>query len=308
MNGFAHTILTLMLSWIRALISNLWRLLTSDSGGLLYQFLAAHWLSIVLSLCIAGVAVDLIVYFFRWRPYYVWQSRLRRLRRLRSRRREAAAAVYEEPCEPVPQPQAFPQSAVAYAPLHRSAAVSAPSQQPAPAEELLLEEPVFDENEAAWDEAAAPLETDWLPSGTPGFGAPRTEPAAYYQHMEAGYAPPVPPQQLYTPSPSYQSPVHPGLDEDAFRQSFGLQMDEEAVQERIVVHAPAFRPFTVVDEAEQPQKPNPFARFAKRARELVGVEDENHRPTIRDLQSTVDVSQAFHAPVYPQPLDHHREG
>ena len=124
-------------------------------------------------------------------------------------------------------------------------------------------------------------------------------------------APPVPPEQLYAPSDSYQAPVHPGLNEDAFRQSFGLQTDEEAMQERAVpvVRAPAFRPFTVVEEAEEsPKVSNPFARFARRARDLVGMQDEENGPSIRDLQSTVDVSQAFHAPVYPQPLNHDREG
>ena len=42
---------------------------------------------------------------------------------------------------------------------------------------------------------------------------------------------------------------------------------------------------------------------AKKARDLVGVDDEDHRPTIHDLQSTVDVTQAFHEPVYPRPRD-----
>lgn len=308
MNGFAHTILSLMLSWIRALISNLWSLLNSEDGGRLYQFLAKNWLHIVLALCLAGVLVDLIIYFFRWRPYYVWRSKLRRLRHPR----EEDEPVYEEPAVPVPPPQGRPVYAAAepsvhYAPLRQSAEVYQPAKQQS-ASEPLLDDPVFDEEGTVWDEAAAPLETEWLPQRPSDFGAPKPEPAAYYHHIEAGYAPPVPPEQLYTPSSSYQSPVHPGLDEDAFRQSFGLQTDEEAIQERIVVHAPAFRPFTVVDEEEPPQKANPFARFARRARELVGVEDEDHRPTIHDLQSTVDVSQAFHAPVYPQPLDHHREG
>ena len=295
MNGFAHTILTLMLSWIRALISNLWSLLSSEDGGMLYRFLAGNWLRIVIVLCLGGVVVDLIVYFFRWRPDYVWRSRWRRLRHKQS----GDEAFYEEEA-PAPKP--------AYAPLYQPVQTYSPAaQQPAAAEQA-LEDPVFDEEDAVWEEAAAPLETHWMPQNASDFGAPRPEPVVPWRHVEAGYAPPMPPEQLYAPSASYQSPVHPGLDEDAFRQSFGLQTDEEAVQERVVVHAPAFRPFTVVDEEQQPQKPNPFARFARRARELVGVEDEDHRPSIHDLQSTVDVSQAFHAPVYPQPLNHHREG
>lgn len=309
MNGFAHSILSLMLSWIRALINSVWRLLSSEDGSMLYQFLAGNWLRIVLVLCAAGVLVDLIVYFFRWRPYYVWFSKLRRLRRPAEEEPFEDEVPEEKPLPQVQQPYSPPAPAMAYAPTYQPTRHYTPAaQQSAPPAEQLLEDPVFDEEGAVWDEAAAPLETSWLPQNAPDFGTPKAEPAVYYPHVEAGYAPPVAPQKLYTPSASYQSPVHPGLDEDAFRQSFGLQTDEESIQERIVVHAPAFRPFTVVDESARPQKANPFARFARRARELVGVEDEEHRPTIHDLQSTVDVSQAFHAPVYPQPLDHHREG
>ena len=136
------------------------------------------------------------------------------------------------------------------------------------------------------------------------YGTAQPEPASLYHDIQAGYAPAVPPQQLYVPSASYQMPVHPGLDEQAFRQSFGLQTDEEAMQDHAVpvMYAPAFRPFTVKDEVEEAPAPSRLSRLARRARTFVGAEDED-RPTIRDLQSTVDVSQAFHAPVYPQPLD-----
>ena len=239
MNGFVHSILSFTLSWIRALISNLWSLLSSEDGGALYQFLSRSWLSIVIFLCIAGVAVDLIVYFFRWRPYYVWQTRLRHLRRKKHPRIEQP----DYPPEPV---YGDPVPETAYAPT----AVYRPLSRPH-TEMQEMNEPLFDEEELLWEEAA-PVEEDWAGLEAPQFGAPKPEPASYYHDIQAGFAPPVPPQQLYTPSASYQSPVHPGLNEDAFRQSFGLQTDEEAMQERsahaYVKHAPAFRPFTVVDE------------------------------------------------------------
>lgn len=300
MNGFVHSILSFMLSWIRALIANLWALLSSEDGGAFFRFLSQNWLFIVLFLCAAGVAVDLLVYFFRWRPDYVWRTRMRRLRRKK---------------EPHPEPVSIPQEPVYEAPAPEPAyaptAVYHPLSRPY-TEMQEMNEPLFDDGELLWEEAAAPVESDWAELEAPQFGSPRPEPAAYYHDIQAGYAPPVPPEQLYTPSPSYQAPVHPGLNEDAFRQSFGLQTDEEARQERAVPvyvkHAPAFRPFTVVDEDAASQKPdNPFARFAKRARSFVGMENEENAPTIYDLQSTVDVSQAFHEPVYPQP-NHHREG
>lgn len=302
MNGFVHTILSFMLSWIRALISNIWSVITSEDGGALYQFLQSQWLHIVLALFLLGVIVDLIVYFFRWRPDYIWRSRMHRPRRQKAEKKKKQKAAPMPESAPAPAPV----YAASYAP---SASYAAPTRVYAPVQEL--NEPVFDEEAALWEEAVQPVQTDWSAQELPEFGAPRPEPIAYYHDIQAGYAPPVPPEQLYAPSASYQSPVHPGLNEDAFRQSFGLQTDEEALQERAVpvVRAPAFRPFTVVEENEPDARAaNPFARFARRARTLVGMEDEGKGPSIHDLQSTVDVSQAFHAPVYPQSSNQHREG
>lgn len=273
MNGFISTVLNLTLSWIRALISNLWGLMTSGSGGHFYRFLADYWLYIALFVCLACTLVDLLVYFFRWRPDYVWRSRMHRTREKRPQppKPEKTPVVYDEaPPQPVPMP--------AYA---------------APLEEV----------DMLWD-ADVPMQADWEapPDAQP---LPQPDPVVSYQDVQAGFAPPVPPEKLYVPSASYRAPLHPGLNQDAFRQSFGLQTDEESRQERTVLHAPAFRPFTVREE-EPVKTASALSRFAKRARTFVGV-DEVEDLSIHDLQSTVDVSQAFHAPVYPQPMDH-KEG
>ena len=87
MNGFANAILTLLLSWMRVLVNDLWRLLSSEDAGIFYRFLAANWKMIVLILCAGGFVIDRIVYLIRWRPYYVWSSKLGRLRRRRAGRR-----------------------------------------------------------------------------------------------------------------------------------------------------------------------------------------------------------------------------
>ena len=55
MNGFANTLLSFILSWIRTLINNLWGIVTSEDGGLLYQFFAQNWHVLVLILLIAGL-------------------------------------------------------------------------------------------------------------------------------------------------------------------------------------------------------------------------------------------------------------
>ena len=115
----------------------------------------------------------------------------------------------------------------------------------------------------------------------------------------------MPPEQLYAPAVSYQpeaenTSVHPGLDEEAVRQSMGLNQNPSHI------HAPAFRPFTVARETELPVQQTAFQRFAQRARDFM-VMDDGERKIIRDLQSNVDVSKAFHEPVYPQPYDRSKE-
>ena len=303
MNGFANTLLSFILSWIRTLINNLWGIVTSEDGGLLYQFFAQNWHVLVLILLIAGLLIDRLVYFFRWRPDYVWRSRLRRLRS-RRQKPEPAETVDQEHPEPVSfeptaayQPAAAP--TMAYAPLKMSGGAPAEvyTQIYAPAQ---TDEPVFDEPVAQWEEP-----DDWQQGTLVGFGQPRPEPLTYYHDMQAGFAPAIPPEQLYAPRtrsrmPEAQpAPVHPGLDAETFRQSVGLQ--EQSPGPVPVMRAPAFRPFTAMKEDAEPVRPqSALSRLAKRARTLVGVEDEDQPLTIRDLHSTVDVSKAFHEPVYPQ--------
>lgn len=297
MNGFTNSILSLLLDWIRALIASLWRLFSSEDGGTLYRFFSENWLVMLAVLCVGGMAIDLIVYLFRWRPYYVWFSRRRRSQRMDD-------GEYPEELPPkdlYPEPSGMTEP---YAPTAFATRVYAPVQEDAVQEDSVLwdaDEPLDLELEAAEDGAA--------------FGAPRPEPRYSYQHIQAGYAPAVAPEQLYAPSASYQPPmpepasmqVHPGLNDDIMRQSFGL-FDEELPPRRpesIVMRAPAFRPFTAVEENDATMKtPGALSRLARRARNFVSMEDDENGPTFRDLQSTVDVSKAFHAPVYPQPMNH----
>ena len=123
MNGFANAILTLLLSWMRVLVNDLWRLLSSEDAGLFYRFLAANWKVIVLILCAGGFVIDRIVYLIRWRPYYVWSSRLGRLKRARAARHgdvypeEDAIPPEEAPSSsPDGQEVPFPDDSASYAP------------------------------------------------------------------------------------------------------------------------------------------------------------------------------------------------
>lgn len=376
MNGFTNTILTLLLSWLKALINNIWSVLRSEDGGAFYQFLSANWKTIVLILLVGGFVADRIVYLIRWRPYYVWSSKLGRLRRPKQPESPPAEAIEPVPSEPVysepspsetfmppPQDAAFrtqayappaqpayapqtdtrvfapasaapsayeaaqPQATMQYAPMAQgTAAQQAPYASPYfPPENL---EPVFDEEDDAWNESDPLVQPSaWNNPAhdmEASFGTPKPEPLAYLRDMQAGFARPLPPEQLYAPPQTpdtkeeASTPIHPGLDNAALRENFGLMQDEidplqeqdawdEQPQEPMpMMHAPMFHPFTAArenEEAPAPRGRNPLARFAKRARDLVGVEDDEHRPTIHDLQSTVDVTRAFHEPVYPQSRD-----
>lgn len=307
MNGFVNTLLSVMLSWIRALISNIWTVLTSEDGGALYRFLSSSWLMIVIILCAACMLVDVIVYFFRWRPDYVWAARWRRLRRRDSQPVQPQEAYDAEPFAPEPQRE----PTMAYAPLQPATAVYAPVAQPTQTWQAVqeLEEPLFDD--AALWENEEPADIDWQTDEQPAFGAPQPEPLAYFRDVQAGFAPAVPPEQLYVPSASYRAEpeaetaaVHPGLDEETFRQTVGLE--EMPASAAPVMRAPAFRPFTVTQEPKaEPQNQGAFHRFAQIARDLMIMDDE--QKSIRDLQSNVDVSKAFHEPVYPQSFKHDEE-
>lgn len=342
MNGFANTVLTMLLSWLKALVSNIWSVFTGENGDALYRFFASHWKTFFVVLCSVGLLVDGLIYLIRWRPYYVW------FRRPRVPRPQENDAWQQDPYEPNPSEAYAPHAQDGYAqPAYARSPYSRPDdQQPAyrepadatrpyqraasygyaPAQSTALPfvqpeagndvEPLFDDEPLAWEDAvpsAAPQQS--LVHDMPAtFGAPQPEPLAYLRDMQAGFARPLPPEQLYapaaqpdpTPAPEGPyAPVHPGLDADAFRQSFGLSQNEPVQQPIPVMRAPAFHPFTMQNtNTEDAKGQHPLARFAKRARDLVGVDDESRRPTIRDLQSTVDISTAFHEPVYPQPRNH----
>ena len=141
MSGLTNSILSVLLSWIRMLIANLWAMVTSEDGGALYQFLAANWLTVLIVLCIGGFATDRIIYVIRWRPHYVWLSRWKRFRRQKTETEHPQYAP-----QPEPEPPALVYTP--YAPTNRNPAatrVYAPIQE---------SEPVFEEEPLRWDEQA----------------------------------------------------------------------------------------------------------------------------------------------------------
>ncbi len=99
MGSFANTVFSVLLGWVQAVISMLWSALSSGNGNPFLQFIGNNWIVIALILCAAGLAADFTVYLFRWKPYKVWRSALRRLL---GRRGETGETAEEEaaPAEP----------------------------------------------------------------------------------------------------------------------------------------------------------------------------------------------------------------
>ena len=80
MGSFANTVFSLLLGWLRGLISLIWSALTSDGGETFFSFIENNWIMITVIVCVLGLAVDFAVYFFRWQPYKVWQTFLRHVK------------------------------------------------------------------------------------------------------------------------------------------------------------------------------------------------------------------------------------
>lgn len=79
MGSFASSLFSVMLSWIRGAVSYGWQAVSTDQGGSLIQWLAQHWLSLAIILCLIGMVTDTVVHLFRWQPYKVWASFFRRI-------------------------------------------------------------------------------------------------------------------------------------------------------------------------------------------------------------------------------------
>ncbi len=84
MGSFANTVFSMMLSWVRSAVSGIWNLFTSSDGNSLLTWIGAHWVKIVVILCIVGTITDIVIHLFRWRPLTVWASFFRRLRHHRT--------------------------------------------------------------------------------------------------------------------------------------------------------------------------------------------------------------------------------
>ncbi len=360
MNGFASGILSMLLGWLRSIVNDLWRLMGSESGGSFMAFLRERWKTVFLVLCVGGFVVDRIVYFFRWRPDYVWSTKLGRLKRRLSGRRDDEEEIYAFPAYTRPQPIApeRPQqlsrqdpvsygtteperlpvedsdpATARYAPLGHTQAYPPASQSNPYSYGAAYEDdvqPVFDEATDAWAPVAAspgtyapqtfaPMAAYEAPyehpaqGMVPAFGAVKPDPPAYLQDVQASFAPPPAPEEALPKQPAPpqapSQPVHPGLDLETFQQNIGLAPEGEAIApEEPLLKPPLNFPNTTYvpfyQQADEPdgtqRRKGALSSLAKKARSLVSPMDEDDPKTIKDLQSVVNMKNAFHPPVLPK--------
>lgn len=117
MNAFTETLFRALLGWIQGLVQGLWSLFNGEGAGSLATWFGNHWLTTVILLCVIGIGVDIVVWFFRWRPYYVWGTKLRKLKRF-FRREE------KKPAMPPKEQAAFERGI--YEPVHIDEGILSP--------------------------------------------------------------------------------------------------------------------------------------------------------------------------------------
>ena len=126
----------------------------------------------------------------------------------------------------------------------------------------------------------------------PSFGSAQSEPAyGYPRDTMPSFAPPQFAQEEY-PVNSFAPPSYYGQT---------LQPDETMEPTAYQEPSPFFRPFSDRGiDSYAPQKAKGLGVVAKKARDLLGSDEAYDSLTYQDLQPTVDVSKAFHSPVYPE--------
>ena len=79
-----------LMSWVRALVSAIWALFSSERMTAL-EFLAKNWIGVAVVIIAAGLVMDWLVWLIRWQPYHIWAQRVRRLLRVDAPRMDEAA-------------------------------------------------------------------------------------------------------------------------------------------------------------------------------------------------------------------------
>ncbi len=224
MRGFAQTLFNALLGWIRTLVEGVWNILFSSDAQQWLKWVGDNWMILVVFLCLCGVALDYVVWFFRWRPYYVWGSSMRRLRRFFGggkpqreeqpyREKAAGRSAPRQQERRRPEPGYQPPEEPAYQP-------SADEQAYAWQEEQYAADPVYEQQPACVQESIydqvpmyEPPADPYQPQPTAVFQKPaaaadtilaRPRKADYQEQYVRRFArpePALPPEPVYEPVP-----------------------------------------------------------------------------------------------------------
>lgn len=333
MNSFTNAILTLMLGWLRTLLNVARDFISSDSSTIFFDFFRNNWKILFVILCLGGFAMDKIVYLIRWRPSPIWI----RLRKRRKKKHPQPQPAYIEPEYPLDSEVAFNEDTAVVETRLYQPAMNAPAADAAPTMQYQIQprfnEPLYDapgytapyippepnpaDAPVYQEEPALPYEPvsdqqRFAFGMAPSFGSAQSEPTYnYYRNATPSFAPPqytqqsaeptfapqnasAPPPAYFDPA-SYEAELYDPAPSEAEPYEPEPHMQPEDQEPR-----PYFRPFS--DRREEtfaPPRNRRFGNVARKARTLLNADDEQAL-SYQDLQSTVDVSKAFHSPVYPQ--------
>jgi len=96
MGTLADSLFSVLMGWVRALVSALWSLFSSDDMTVL-EFLGRNWLMIAVVMIAAGLVIDWIIWLLRWQPYHLWAQRARRVLRIEEPEEEEEETLRARP-------------------------------------------------------------------------------------------------------------------------------------------------------------------------------------------------------------------
>lgn len=79
MGSFANSMFSVLLGWFGSFVDWVWNVLFNEDDGGLIGWIGENWLGLIITLCVACVAVDAFVHILRWQPHKVWASFFRRI-------------------------------------------------------------------------------------------------------------------------------------------------------------------------------------------------------------------------------------
>ena len=267
MNSFANTMFAMLFGGIRSVIQRVWGAAAEGRLSGFFTWLGDHWLWVALFLCIACTAVDFLVWVIRWRPYLVWKTWLRKLRRLfrgERKREKMFERGYRE----------------ALVPVHIA-------EGPAPAA------PRTDWPEEQWEEQQE-IPAPQTPEEYPVYPQPAGQPAPEADVPAVQFEMPAYPAQEPAAVFSAPQPENPAPRGRAFPPPTAYEAPPMELPERpasVYGAEPSYASRRRRSERHEKKRGEWQKRLAAITQDDVGMLD--------GLPPAVDRQDAFHEPVYP---------